>query len=309
MKNKSCWCAATATDRCNLWVHSMIYYTYSMTTCRVLEMASPDGIHTICSSVGMKLINGLTLITIHFNRGHFLFTLSFFFYLSVSITTFAQPFNHTNKRHQTIAWDSVDSFPSITPKFLSMRSRKISLSGTSFSPQKQRRRERCLIHSVDEGDYQSHSWLFHWSQAAKNSGGEYRRAVNVFFQGGGEGLFELGVNAVKMVELAYLHPGSAQGDYMQRFYVTHLTASFHGGFEGSPSLAGLGPHLTQLWVYKDNGCQTSRPLTNNKGEGNNQSGPAPSCQTWVKSHPKKKEKKKKWRLHDNWRAPNGSKWI
>lgn len=67
-----------------------------------------------------------------------------------------------------------------------------------------------------------------------------------FFQGGGEGLFELGVNAVKMVELAYLHPGSAQGDYMQRFYVTHLTASFHGGFEGSPSLAGLGPHLTQL---------------------------------------------------------------
>ena len=102
---------------------------------------------------------------------------------------------------------------------------------------------------MDEGDYQSCSWLFHWSQAAKDSGGEYRRAVIVFSGRGreeGEGLFELGVNAVKMVELAYLHPGSAQGDYMQRFYVTHLTASSHGGFEGSPSLAGLGLHLTQL---------------------------------------------------------------
>ena len=43
----------------------MIYYTYSMTTCRVLEMAGPTGIHTICSSVGMKLTNGFTLITIH----------------------------------------------------------------------------------------------------------------------------------------------------------------------------------------------------------------------------------------------------
>lgn len=73
--------------------------------------------------------------------------------------------------------------------------------------------------------------------------------LSLCFRGGGEegeGLFELGVNAVKMVELAYLHPGSAQGDYMQRFYVTHLTASSHGGFEGSPSLAGLGLHLTQL---------------------------------------------------------------
>ena len=74
--------------------------------------------------------------------------------------------------------------------------------------------------------------------------------LSLCFQGeggsGGERLFELGVNAVKMVELAYLHPGSAQGDYRQRFYVTHLTASSHGGFEGSPSLAGLGLHLTQL---------------------------------------------------------------
>lgn len=73
--------------------------------------------------------------------------------------------------------------------------------------------------------------------------------LSLCFRGGGEEgerLFELGVNAVKMVELAYLHPGSAQGDYMQRFYVTHLTASSRGGFEGSPSLAGLGLHLTQL---------------------------------------------------------------
>lgn len=61
-----------------------------------------------------------------------------------------------------------------------------------------------------------------------------------------EKLFELGVNAVKMVALAYLLPGSAQGDYMQRFYVTHLTASSHGGFEGFPSLAGLVLHLIQL---------------------------------------------------------------
>lgn len=48
--------------------------------------------------------------------------------------------------------------------------------------------------------------------------------LSLCFQGGreeGEILFELGVNAVKMVELAYLHPGSAQGDYMQRF-LCHL---------------------------------------------------------------------------------------
>lgn len=73
--------------------------------------------------------------------------------------------------------------------------------------------------------------------------------LSLCFRGGGEegeGLFELGVNAVKMVELAYLHPGSAQGDYMQRFYVTRLTASSHGGFEGFLSLAGLGLHLTQF---------------------------------------------------------------
>lgn len=70
-------------------------------------------------------------------------------------------------------------------------------------------------------------------------------------------------------------PRVCTGDYMQRFYVTHLTASSHGGSEGSPSLAGLGLRLTQLWVYKDNGCQTSRPRTNNKAEGNNQSAPVP----------------------------------
>lgn len=73
--------------------------------------------------------------------------------------------------------------------------------------------------------------------------------LSFLFRGGGEDgerLFELGVNAAKMVELAYLHPGSAQGDYTQRFYVTHLTASSHRGFEGSLSLARLGLHLTQL---------------------------------------------------------------
>lgn len=80
-----------------------------------------------------------------------------------------------------------------------------------------KKRERCLTHNVDEGDYQSCSWLFHWLQAAKDSGGEYRRAVIVFSWRGREELFELGVNAVKMVELAYLHPGSAEGDYRQRF--------------------------------------------------------------------------------------------
>lgn len=58
-------------------------------------------------------------------------------------------------------------------------------SGTSFSPQKQRK-ERCLTHNVDEGDYQSCSWLFHWLQTAKNSGGEHRRAV-IAFSGRGRG--------------------------------------------------------------------------------------------------------------------------
>lgn len=73
--------------------------------------------------------------------------------------------------------------------------------------------------------------------------------LSLHFQGGGEDgerLFELGINAVKMGELAYLHPGSAQGDYTQCFHVTHLTASSHRGFEGSRSLARLGLHLTQL---------------------------------------------------------------
>jgi len=73
--------------------------------------------------------------------------------------------------------------------------------------------------------------------------------LSLCFQGEreeGKELFELGVNAVKMVKLAYLHPGPAQGDYMQRFYVTYLTASSNRGFEGSLSLVGLGLYLTQL---------------------------------------------------------------
>lgn len=45
------------------------------------------------------------------------------------------------------------------------------MSGTSFSPWKQRRREGCLTRNVDEGDYQRRSWLFHGSQAAEDSGG------------------------------------------------------------------------------------------------------------------------------------------
>lgn len=63
---------------------------------------------------------------------------------------------------------------------------------------------------------------------------------------GGSGLFELRVNAVKMAELAYLHPGSGTEGLQAAFYVTRLTASSGGGFEGSPSLAGLGLRLTQL---------------------------------------------------------------
>lgn len=49
-----------------------------------------------------------------------------------------------------------------------------------------------------------------------------------------------------MAELAYLHPGSATEGLQAAFYVTGLTASFGGGFEGSFSLARLGLHLTQL---------------------------------------------------------------
>lgn len=56
---------------------------------------------------------------------------------------------------------------------------------------------------------------------------------------------------------------------MQRFYVIRLTASSNGGFEGSLSLAESARHLTLL-VYKDNSCQTTGPLTSNKGEVNNQ---------------------------------------
>lgn len=62
---------------------------------------------------------------------------------------------------------------------------------------------------------------------------------------------------MKVAELAYLQPGCARmGDYRQRWRVTRLTASSHVGFEGSPSLAGLGMRLTQLWLHKDNGWQT-----------------------------------------------------
>lgn len=66
--------------------------------------------------------------------------------------------------------------------------------------------------------------MFHGSRAAKKNIAE----LSLCFQAGSEEeeeLFELGVNAVKMVELAYLHPGSARGDYRQCFYVTELTAS------------------------------------------------------------------------------------
>lgn len=40
---------------------------------------------------------------------------------------------------------------------------------------------------------------------------------------GGESLFELRVNAVKMAKLAYLHPGNALWDCVRHFYVTRLT--------------------------------------------------------------------------------------
>lgn len=158
------------------------------------------------------------------------------------------------------------------PKFWAVQNVWVAQVSVRRSTEEER---GCLTHNVDEGDYQSCSWLFHWSQAAEDSGREYRRAVIVFSgrrgrrgEEGEGGLFEPGVNAVKVVELAYLHPGSARwGDYRHRLHVTRLTASSHVGFERSPSLAGLGLHLTQLWLYKDNGWQTSRPLTNNKAEG------------------------------------------
>lgn len=117
----------------------------------------------------------------------------------------------------------------------------------SAETKKTRQRGRRCSHSADEGDYQRRSWLFYWSQAAEDSG-EYRRAVTACVWQGGEesGLFELRVNASKMAELAYLHPGSAVEGLQAAFYVTRLTASSGGGFEGSPSLAGLGLRLTQL---------------------------------------------------------------
>ena len=59
-------------------------------------------------------------------------------------------------------------------------------------------------------------------------------------------MFELRVNAVETAELAYLHPGSATEGLQAAFYVTRLTASSGGGFEGSPSLARLGLRLTRL---------------------------------------------------------------
>lgn len=108
-------------------------------------------------------------------------------------------------------------------------------------------------------------------------GEEYGGAVIVFSgRGGRRFVWTRGVNAVKVAELAYLQPGCARmGDYRQRLHVTRLTASSHVGFEGSPSLAGLGLHLTQLWLHKDNGWQTSRPWTSNKAVGDSQRAAAP----------------------------------
>lgn len=177
---------------------------------------------------------------------------------------------------------SLNSFPSITPKFSTFSTKCVS--GTSFSSQKQREMRGVLPTMWMKEIIRAVPGCFIGRRQPRIL--ENIAELSLCFQGGGEEgdrLFELGVNAVKMVAPAYLHPGSAQGDYMQRFYVTHLTASSHGGFEGSPSLAGLGLHLTQLWVYKDNGCQTSRPLTNKKREGDNQSAPVSFYQTWVKS--------------------------
>lgn len=101
-----------------------------------------------------------------------------------------------------------------------------------------------------------------------------------------EELFELGVNAVKIVELAYLCPGSARGDYRQCFCVTELTASSNGCFKGSPSLAGLCLHLTQLWLHKE-GIWIPMPILKafnwQHGKGDNQSVCVLLCKTQVKN--------------------------
>lgn len=168
--------------------------------------------------------------------------------------------HHADKRQQTT---SQKSLKASRPKILSSTK---YVSGTSFSPWKRRRRERCLTRCVDEGDYQRRSWLFHGSKAAEDCGGRIWWSCHCVFR--------------KRRETLRLNPGSkrcesggagiftarlsTEGDYRQRWHVTRLTASSHVGFEGSPSLAGLRLRLTQLWLHKDNGWQTSRPCTNNK---------------------------------------------
>lgn len=95
---------------------------------------------------------------------------------------------------------------------------------------------------MDEGDYQRHSWLFHGSQAAEDSGGRIWWSCHCVFgkrretlclnpgskrcESGGAGIFTAGL--------------CKDGGLQPTLDVTHLTASSHVGFEGSPSLAGLG---------------------------------------------------------------------
>lgn len=147
------------------------------------------------------------------------------------------------------------------------------VSGTRLGPQKQRRRDRergVVATTRMKRIIRDVPGCFIGLRQPKilENIAELSLCVCVCAMGGGaeSGLFELWVNASKMAELAYLHQGSARDGLQSAFYVTRLTASSGGGFEGSLSLAGLGLRLTQLWVYKGNGCQTSKcaPVSRNK---------------------------------------------
>lgn len=139
-----------------------------------------------------------------------------------------RPWNH----FQTSHLDSVHALSkNVWAAEVSVRRNKVKKRGSVFT------------HMLVGEDYQSCFLLVSLVAGSQRLWLEISQSCHCIFGDGGEerDCLNLGVNAAKMVELAYLHAGSAQGDYRRCLHVTGLTASSCGGFWRLPLMIWAGP--------------------------------------------------------------------
>ena len=140
----------------------------------------------------------------------------------------------------------------ITPKILSTLGTKC-VSGTSFSPQKQRRRERCLTTMRMKEIIRAVPGCFIGRRQPRNLE-ENIAELSLCFSGRGRAIVWTGSKRCENGGAGIFTPRVCAGGLHATFFMSpiwqhHLVEVL----KAPPSLAGLGLHLTQLWVYKDNG--------------------------------------------------------